>query len=173
MPNTTLLIKEFAEGQHDELLKDIYVDADKIIYEKTRYVEAVQKFVNLFGEAEVSIFSAPGRSEIGGNHTDHQHGEVLAASINKDCIAVVKKTEDGMVQFVSGDYDMICISVEDLEKRDSEKETTTAIVKGVLAAVKERGFQIGGFQAYITSDVLIGAGLSSSAINNLMKIYTF
>lgn len=163
MPNTTLLIKEFAEGQYDGLLKDIYVDKDKISYEKKRYMEAIQKFVDLFGEAEVSIFSAPGRSEIGGNHTDHQHGEVLAASINKDCIAVVKKTEDGMVQFVSGDYDMICISVEDLEKRDSEKETTTAIVKGVLAAVKERGFQVGGFQAYITSDVLIGAGLSSSA----------
>ncbi len=163
MTSTALLKKQFAEGQHDGLLKDIYVDADKISYEKKRYVEAIQKFVDLFGEAEVSIFSAPGRSEIGGNHTDHQHGEVLAASINKDCIAVVKKTEDGMVQFVSGDYDMICISVEDLEKKDSEKETTTAIVKGVLAAVKERGYQVGGFQAYITSDVLIGAGLSSSA----------
>ena len=163
MPYTTQLLKQFIEGQHDELLKDIYVDADKIGYEKARYVEAIQRFEDLFGEAEVSIFSAPGRSEIGGNHTDHQHGEVLAASINKDCIAVVQKTEDGMVQFVSDGYDMVGISVEDLEKKNTERETTTAIVKGVLAGVKERGFQIGGFVAYITSDVLIGAGLSSSA----------
>lgn len=163
MPYTTQLLKQFTEGQHDGLFKDIYVDTDKINYEINRYKEAVQKFVDLFGEAEVSIFSAPGRSEIGGNHTDHQHGKVLAASINKDCIAVVQKTEDGMIQFVSDGYDMIRISVEDLDKKDTEKETTTAIVKGVLAAVKERGLQVGGFQAYITSDVLIGAGLSSSA----------
>ena len=163
MTNTKLLKTKFSNGTHDALLKDIYVDAGKIEYVKNRYINAISKFEALFGEADVTLFSAPGRSEIGGNHTDHQHGEVLAASINKDCIAVVKKTDDGMVKLVSGDYGMICISVEDLAARDSEKESTLALIKGVLAGVKEHGYIIGGFEAYVTSDVLIGAGLSSSA----------
>ena len=163
MSLTSVLKKQFSEGTHDALLKDIYVDESKLDYVKKRYLDALQNFEDLFGEAEVSIFSAPGRSEIGGNHTDHQHGEVLAASINKDCIAVVEKTDEPKVQFVSGGYSLITVSTEDLEQRDSEKESTFSLVKGVLAGVKNRGYHIGGFRAYITSDVLIGAGLSSSA----------
>lgn len=163
MSLTSVLKKQFSEGAHDALLKDIYVDESKLDYVKNRYMEAINKFEALFGEAEVSIFSAPGRSEIGGNHTDHQHGEVLAASINKDCIAVVQKIDEPKVQFVSGGYSLITVSTEDLEQRDSEKESTFSLVKGVLAGVKNHGYHIGGFRAYITSDVLIGAGLSSSA----------
>jgi len=163
MSLTSVLKKQFSEGAHDALLKDIYVDESKLDYVKKRYLDALQNFEDLFGEAEVSIFSAPGRSEIGGNHTDHQHGEVLAASINKDCIAVVEKIDESKVQFVSGGYSLITVSTEDLEQRDSEKESTFSLVKGVLAGVKNRGYHIGGFRAYITSDVLIGAGLSSSA----------
>lgn len=163
MSLTSVLKKQFSEGTHDAILKDIYVDESKLDYVKNRYMEAINKFEALFGEAEVSIFSAPGRSEIGGNHTDHQHGEVLAASINKDCIAVVQKIDEPKVQFVSGGYSLITVSTEDLEQRDSEKESTFSLVKGVLAGVKNHGYHIGGFRAYITSDVLIGAGLSSSA----------
>ena len=163
MSLTSILKKQFSEGAHDAILKDIYVDESKLDYVKNRYMEAINKFEALFGEAEVSIFSAPGRSEIGGNHTDHQHGEVLAASINKDCIAVVQKIDEPKIQFVSGGYSLITVSTEDLEQRDSEKESTFSLVKGVLAGVKNHGYHIGGFRAYITSDVLIGAGLSSSA----------
>ena len=163
MSLTSVLKKQFSEGAHDAILKDIYVDESKLDYVKNRYMEAINKFEALFGEAEVSIFSAPGRSEIGGNHTDHQHGEVLAASINKDCIAVVQKIDEPKIQFVSGGYSLITVSTEDLEQRDSEKESTFSLVKGVLAGVKNHGYHIGGFRAYITSDVLIGAGLSSSA----------
>ncbi len=161
--NSKELAVQFTEGKQDELLKDIYVDAAKLDYEKARYAAAIKTFEETFGEGDVCIFSAPGRSEIGGNHTDHQHGEVLAASINKDCIAIVVPTEDGMVRVKSGDYPVIEISVADIALKEAEKESTLALVKGMLAGVKERGYEIGGFKAYITSDVLIGAGLSSSA----------
>ncbi len=163
MTNTKLLIQQLENGTHDELLKEIYVDADKLTYVKRRYVEAIGMFERTFGAGEVCIFSAPGRSEIGGNHTDHQHGEVLAASINKDCIAIVKPTDDGMIRIKSEGYEMITISTADTEKQESEEETTLSLIKGVLAGIKERCYEIGGFDAYITSEVLIGAGLSSSA----------
>ena len=109
----------------------------------------------------MEIYSAPGRSEVSGNHTDHQRGEVLAASINLDAIAIVKKND--VIRVVSDDYDMITISLSELEKKKEEEGTTTALIKGVIAGLKDRGNVIGGFDAYITSDVLIGAGLSSSA----------
>ena len=161
MKSTVELKKEFLNGDYDELLTDIYLDESKIEYQKERYVEAIEKFEKLYGEAEVEIYSAPGRSEVSGNHTDHQHGEVLAASINLDAIAIVKKND--IVRVVSDGYDMITISLDDIAKKEDEEGTTASLIKGVLAGLQARGNAIGGFDAYITSDVLIGAGLSSSA----------
>lgn len=159
--NTVELKNLFASGQYDELLMDIYLDEESLEYQKKRFIKAIEKFETLYGENEVEIYSAPGRSESSGNHTDHQHGEVLAASINLDAIAIVKKNDK--IRVVSDGYDMITISLEDIAKKKEEEGTTTALIKGVLAGLKERGNKIGGFDAYITSDVLIGAGLSSSA----------
>lgn len=153
----------FKSGAKDELLMDIYLDENKLAYQRNRYVTAIEQFEKLYGVAEVTIYSAPGRSEIGGNHTDHQNGEVLAASVNLDAIAIVEATDDGLVTVVSDDYPMITVNVDDLEKKDSEEGTTLSLIKGVLAGIKNRGGKVGGFKAYITSDVLIGAGLSSSA----------
>ena len=120
-------------------------------------------FETHYGAGEAELFSAPGRSEVGGNHTDHQHGEVLAASINLDTIGIVRKTEDNQIRIISDDYDEVIISLDDIECKEEEKETTTALIKGVVAGFVERGYKVGGFRAYATSDVLIGAGLSSSA----------
>ena len=153
----------FKSGAKDELLMDIYSDEAKLAYQRDRYVSAIEEFEKLYGEAEVSIYSAPGRSEIGGNHTDHQNGEVLAASVNLDAIAIVEATDNGVVTVVSDDYPMIKVDVNDLEKKDEEEGTTLSLIKGVLAGIKDRDGKVGGFNAYITSDVLIGAGLSSSA----------
>ena len=161
MKSTVELKKQFLNSEFDSLLTDIYLDDSKIEYQKNRYVKAIEKFEALFGEAEVEIYSAPGRSEVSGTHTDHQHGEVLAASINLDAIAIVKKND--VVRVVSDNYDMITISLDDIAKKDEEEGTTISLIKGVLAGLKDRGNVIGGFDAYITSDVLIGAGLSSSA----------
>ena len=147
----------------DQELCSIYGDEKLLTYQKNRYVDALCKFEKYYGEGDIAVFSAPGRSEIGGNHTDHQHGEVLAAAINLDAIAIVRKTADKVVRVRSGEYPEVVITLEDISLKTEEKETTLSLVKGVLAGFVERGFHIGGFDAYITSDVLIGAGLSSSA----------
>ena len=139
------------------------MDEDKISYQKQRYVNAIESYIEEFGEDDVEIYSAPGRSEVGGNHTDHQHGEILAASINLDAIGIVKKTDDMKVSILSKGYTLTTISLENLDMQEEEKETTIALIKGVVAGLANRGYKIGGFKAYITSDVLIGAGLSSSA----------
>lgn len=150
-------------GELDDRLKAVYVDASLLDYHRGRYVAALEKFVELFGEKEVEIFSAPGRSEVCGNHTDHQHGHVLATSINLDAIAVVAKTEDNRIRLVSGDFPMVEMDMNNVEKREDELETTDALIRGVAAGIKNKGYDIGGFEAYVTSDVLMGAGMSSSA----------
>ncbi len=143
---------------------DIYVDPEWAALQPERYEKAIGIFEDNFGSSEnISIYSAPGRTEIGGNHTDHQHGEVLAASINRDAIAVVRPTDNGIARVISGTYKMIKIDTSDLSLVEDQKGTTDALIKGVIATLAEEGYKIGGFDAYITSDVLIGAGLSSSA----------
>ena len=158
---------EIKEGKLDDKIKDIYVDETKLSYQRERYVEALSEYARIFSDgnvdAEVEIYSAPGRSEIGGNHTDHQHGNVLAASINDDAIAIVGNVDSGAVRVLSKGYDMITIPLDNIEKEDSEEGTTVALIKGVIYGVKKAGYNIGGFDAYITSDVLSGSGLSSSA----------
>lgn len=161
--NTEMLIKKIQSKEWDSKLLDIYVDDKLLDYQKNRYVEAIRKFEKLYGPGEVRIFSAPGRSEVGGNHTDHQHGTVLAASINLDSIGIVRATNDNVIRLVSDEYPEIVISLEDIMLKQREKETTTALIKGVVAGFLNRQYKVGGFSAYVTSDVLIGAGLSSSA----------
>ena len=143
---------------------DIYIDPVSVRKQPERYTKAVQIFEENFGSCEeIEIYSAPGRTEIGGNHTDHQHGEVLAASINRDAIAVVKKTSEGIVRIISGNCKLKHIDTSDLSLLENEKGKTPALIRGVLAYLKDNNYSLGGFDAYITSDVLIGAGLSSSA----------
>ena len=163
MLQTDVLKDNLQKQAYADRLTDIYVDTTKIPYQTARYIEAIATYEKHFGAGEVEIYSAPGRSEIGGNHTDHQHGEVLAASINNDAIAIVRSLEEPIVKVISDGYDLITISLDDLTKKAEEEGTTTSLIKGVLAGLTEHGHKVGGFQAYITSDVLIGAGLSSSA----------
>ena len=160
---SVVLKSKIKKSEFDGKLLDIYGEEKQLEYQKKRYTDAISKFENYYGEGDITIFSAPGRSEIGGNHTDHQHGEVLAASINLDAIGIVKKTDDGVVRVLSDNYPEAVISLEELGIKQEEKETTLSLVKGVLAGFTEHDLKIGGFCAYITSDVLIGAGLSSSA----------
>lgn len=161
--NTEILIKKIQNGELDSKLMDIYVDGKLLDYQKNRYIEAIRKFEEIYESGEVMIFSAPGRSEVGGNHTDHQHGTVLAASINLDSIGVVRATNDNVIRLISDEYEEIVISLDNILMKQEEKETTTALIKGVVSGFLNRQYEVGGFSAYITSDVLIGAGLSSSA----------
>ena len=163
MKDSRILKEELLQGKYEELFRDIYQDENEAKRQNSRYAQAVAKFEELFGEKQVEIYSAPGRSEVGGNHTDHQHGMVLATSINLDAIWIVSPSASPVIQVVSEGYDMVEVDIEDLEEKYEEEGTTAALIRGVAAALAEKGYKIGGFQAYITSDVLIGAGLSSSA----------
>lgn len=164
MKNSRILKKEIIEGKYTPLFREIYLDESMLDYQKNRYAEAVEKFEELFGEKDIEIYSAPGRSEVGGNHTDHQQGKVLATSINLDAIGVVSRISEPLIRVVSEGYeDKIEIDIRDLEEKYEEEGTTAALIRGVAAALQEKGYKLGGFEAYISSDVLIGAGLSSSA----------
>ena len=130
---------------------------------KQRYISAIKRFAELYPERQdIRIFSAPGRTEIGGNHTDHQHGCVLAAAVNLDIIGVVSFHEDGVIRVKSEGYDAFSVDLKDVFEK-SGKTGTAAIVSGIAARFIERGAQIGGFDLYCTSDVAVGSGLSSSA----------
>lgn len=158
------VLAKLAEGDLDARLKEIYVDEALVPAQKERYCTAVRKYEEIFGDGDVEIYSTPGRSEVGGNHTDHQHGMVLAASVNLDAIAVVGWNEDHCIRILSEGYDMVTVDLKDLAKKDAEEGTSTGLIRGMAAGLKEKGFETKkGFNAYVTSNVLIGAGLSSSA----------
>ena len=161
--NQDLLKERLANHQYDNVFREIYIDAGQIPYQRDRYLRALSQFEVHFGQGDIVVFSAPGRSEIGGNHTDHQQGEVLAAAVNLDTIAMVRKTNDNYVYVLSDGYPMITVDLNFLDKKEEEQGTTKALIKGVLYEAKKRGYVVGGFETYITGDVLVGAGLSSSA----------
>lgn len=161
--NTKVLVKEFKENKYAEKLKDIYIDDARMEDQNKRYQKAIAEFEKLFGEKEVEIYSAPGRSEVGGNHTDHQYGKVLATSINLDAIAIAAKTEDEIVTIKSEGYEKFQVHLSSLQPRKEEEGTSEALTRGMASRLKEEGYIIGGFEAYVTSDVLNGAGMSSSA----------
>ena len=163
MKNSAVLKEELRQGKHSALFQDIYLDESLLEYQNRRYAEAVAKFEELFGEKEVEIYSAPGRSEVGGNHTDHQFGKVLATSINLDAIAIVAKRDDDVIDLKSEGYERIIVSLSSFDPAKAEKGTSQALIQGVASKLKEEGYKIGGFEAYVTSDVLNGAGMSSSA----------
>ena len=158
----SLLKEEFKSNKHNQLLEDLYEDSSLVNYQKDRYANALDKFIELYGDENVSIYSAAGRSEISGNHTDHQHGCVLAGSINLDAIGVVARQDD-VINVVSDSFNIKPIYLNDLDKKDEEEGTSEGLIRGVVSKLKELGYNIGGFKAFITSDVLVGAGLSSSA----------
>lgn len=155
-----------AEGKKDERLVLLY--GDDVEAQENRYIKSIQTFIDLYGDKEVQVISVPGRSEVIGNHTDHQHGEVLATSINLDIIAVVSPREDGVVKVLSDNYDIPAIDLSDLNPNENEKESSQALIRGVAAKIAEDGGKIGGFDGFMTSDVLQGSGLSSSAAFEVM-----
>ena len=128
-----------------------------------RFISLVEEHTNLFKEQDVSLFSTAGRSELGGNHTDHNLGKVIAATINLDTIAAVSKRDDNTVVLTSEGYPEVVVHLDELEIVETEKNTTEALVRGIAFAFKQRGLNIGGWQANTTSRVLKGSGLSSSA----------
>ncbi len=154
----------FQDGAMDSRLRRVYVSDAEIKAQYARYTAVIDAFSELFsGERDIRLFSAPGRSEVGGNHTDHNHGRVLAAGINLDAIAAAAKNDDAVVRVKSEGYPMDVVDLSDLSVQESELGHSPALVRGVCQGFLNYGYKIGGFDATTASRVLSGSGLSSSA----------
>jgi galactokinase len=160
--NIETIKSKIAGGHLDDIFKKMTV-SDQQIFSRSRWLNLIDEFSQNFDQTEIFGFSAPGRSEIGGNHTDHQWGRVLAAAVNLDTIAVVSKNDSAWINIVSKGYDVKAVNVTELDVIDDEKQSTAALIRGVCAGFVQRGYQVGGFNAVIESQVLSGSGISSSA----------
>ena len=158
------LYKMLKNGEMDQSL--IQTGCEDINAYRTRATEVMNGFEKTFGVKEdtlAALCSAPGRTEICGNHTDHQHGHVLAAAVNLDFLACVSPNGTQTVHFQSEGWPMTTVDLSDLEQQEAEKETTASLVRGVMAELAKAGYTVGGFDMYAVSNVLPGSGLSSSA----------
>lgn len=153
------------KGEFDAVLKELYGSSDTVIEkQKMRYTQAVNSFAQLYpNRDDIYVYSAPGRTEIGGNHTDHQHGCVLAAAVNLDVISVTAFHDEGVIRLKSEGYPQDIVRLSDLSVQPEEKGRSSSIIRGIASHFADMGVEIGGFDAYTTSDVLSGSGLSSSA----------
>lgn len=157
-------IEAIREGKTDENLKAVYVLDSEVQKQKKRYIELIEDFIKLFGDdRDIIITSAPGRTEVCGNHTDHNNGKVLAASINLDAVAVCAKCSESRIRVKSRGHAMNEVDITRLLPDEAEFGRSTAMVRGVMAKIKDLGYEIGGFDAVTASDVMGGSGLSSSA----------
>ena len=147
-----------------DALRHLYGD-DAVVLEaqKERYSKTIDAFVATYGDKELSVFSSPGRTEIGGNHTDHNHGRVLAGAVNMDNVAVAAINDTDTVRILSTGYPQFEVDLTNLSPNTNEYGTSVSLVRGVCSRMKELGFAIGGFDAVIDSGVPKGSGLSSSA----------
>ncbi len=163
MHSTEKLKSDLKNGLYSDILGYIYRTAETYTY-ADRYIEVIDEFEKTFGKTEeIALFSAPGRTEIGGNHTDHQHGCVLAASVNLDVIAAARPNGTNQVRIQSRNYKMDIIDLDDLEVHEEQMDKAIALIRGVLRRFADLGYPVKGFDAYTISNVLKGSGLSSSA----------
>ncbi len=149
-------------GGYDKTLTHFYGES-KLAHERTRFSDACAEFIELYGDCDVRLFSVPGRSEISGNHTDHNHGCVLAAALDLDIIAIAAKTDGNIIKVKSQGFDGDTVDITDLRPEAYADYSSASIIAGICDGFKKRGLKIGGFAAYTTSDVLKGSGISSSA----------
>lgn len=164
MAQNKQLISLINNGELDSRLKNVYISDGDVLKQRERYVSLVNDFSEIFGERDnLRFFSAPGRTEVGGNHTDHNHGRVLAAGINLDAVALASKNDENIVRVKSRGYKMDTVDLSDLSVNKGDMGHSNALVRGMCDGFLKRGYKIGGFDACTVSSVLSGSGLSSSA----------
>ncbi|MDC7233926.1 MAG: galactokinase family protein [Spirochaetales bacterium] len=156
------ILTQLHEGKLNPLFEELYGTAG-MKGQTERWSSLVEKHEALYGSQDISLFSTPGRTELGGNHTDHNRGRVLAGSINLDTIAAVSLTGDSTVIIDSEGYPAVKVDISDLSVHPEEEGLTESLVRGIAARFAEKGYKIDGFRANTTSSVLKGSGLSSSA----------
>ncbi|HEX2969237.1 MAG TPA: galactokinase family protein [Bacteroidales bacterium] len=157
------LISKINNG-NNKAFSELYGNDQAVLMKNAkRYIDIMKKYTSEFGEADIEFFSSPGRTEIGGNHTDHNYGRVLAGAVNLDIICVAAKTNTDVIRILSADYPKFEVKLTSLEVSEKEKYTSAALVRGICSRLKELGYKIGGFDACIDGGVPKGSGLSSSA----------
>ena len=175
MTHTDKMIRTLETEKTAKQLAWLYGDGEDVIEkQKGRYAALIRRHAELFGEKpDVQLISAPGRTEIGGNHTDHNNGRVLAAAVNLDALCAASPRDDMTVRFYSEGYDPIELDLSDLSVRMDEEGTTKALIRGVAGGMQQNGYRIGGFDAAVTSTVAGGSGLSNSAALEVMLTGVF
>ena len=165
MANTIELKQQIQQGAYDAAFVKLYGADVDVNAQRERYISVIDQFENEFGSGRsVRLYSAPGRTEIGGNHTDHNNGVVLAGSVNLDMVAVVSPNEENVIRVKSLGFDKIDdVDVTNLVPQPREAEHSASLIRGVAKGIVDAGGKVGGFDCYTTSNVLRGSGLSSSA----------
>ena len=157
------MIEKIKNG-NNSAFRELYGTNEEVLKNQAeRYISLIRKFEAAFGEKDPMLFSSPGRTEIGGNHTDHNYGRVLAGAVNLDNIAVAAKNNTNIVRIESAGYPRIEVDLTNLSPGKNEYFTSGALIRGINARMKELNFQIGGFDCCIDGGVPVGSGLSSSA----------
>lgn len=166
MATSRELRAQIAEKRWDEVLGALYSCEESVLErQRRRYCDALARFEEYYGPGrQVQLYSAPGRAELGGNHTDHQHGYGLAAAVDLDLVAVVACNEDHYIRVKSRGFNKLdVIDLDELHPQDAESTHSASLIRGIAEGFRAKGGRVGGFDAYTTSDVLRGSGLSSSA----------
>lgn len=166
MATSRELSRQIAGQRWDEALEALYGQETAVLdRQRRRYCDALARFEEYYGPGrQVRIYSAPGRAELGGNHTDHQHGFGLAAAVDLDLVAVVARNEDEYIRVKSRGFNKLdVIDLSEHHPQDAESTHSASLIRGIAEGFRAKGGCVGGFDAYTTSDVLRGSGLSSSA----------
>lgn len=163
MATSENLIKKINNGDN-KAFRELYgSDPAELKRNAKRYTEMLKLFSSTFGNREIDFFSSPGRTEIGGNHTDHNWGRVLAGAVNLDNVCVAGKNNTNVIHILSEGYPRFDVDLSSLKPDKKEHLTSAALVRGICSRFKESGYAIGGFDACIDGGVPKGSGLSSSA----------
>ena len=166
MATSRQLREQIAAGRWDAVLAALYGGSESVLaHQRSRYCAALDQFELYYGPGrQVQVYSAPGRTELGGNHTDHQHGYGLAGAVTLDLVAVASRNEDGFIRVKSRGFNKLdVIDLTEAEPQQGESTHSASLIRGIADGFRAKGFGIGGFDAYTASDVLRGSGLSSSA----------
>jgi galactokinase len=165
MTPITTIVAALKSGKANPLLEMLYGNKPGAVEKQTnRYLKAIESFQALYpAQTDIQLFSSPGRTEVGGNHTDHNAGHILAAAVDLDVLAVVAPNNDGVIRMLSQGYSQDRVDLSQLEPVEAEWFTSAALTRGVCARFHQLGYKIGGFDGYAISTVPNGAGLSSSA----------
>ena len=166
MATSRQLREQIAAGRWDAALAALYGGSEKVLArQRSRYGAALEQFELYYGPGrQVQVYSAPGRTELGGNHTDHQHGYGLAGAVTLDLVAVASRNEDGFIRVKSRGFNKLdVIDLTEAEPQQGESTHSASLIRGIAEGFRAKGCDVGGFDAYTASDVLRGSGLSSSA----------